>query len=249
MSYTFARSAIIALALMVGAAGVHAEGRLLLAGAELRNQGAYYTYLGTILPLPGNNQLGNGWVQRYWLDLFGYNYLKDDVRIDAHARGLEAAIGYQRSPQWGSWGVYVGLRYQNTSLSPFDPDSKIRGNQLLPKIQGEITVPFASTWQFSGIASYIPTATDLRTNLNAMDTRSIDGYWLRARMLKTLANSHFIGPELIFQGDPNYNATKLGVVYGNITLASKLSMNLRGGYHWQSNHNSPYAGVEFIYEY
>lgn len=226
-----------------------ADGRLLLAGAEVRNQGAYYAYLGTILPLPGNNRLGDGWVQRYWLDLVGYNYKKDEERIDANARGLEAAIGYQKSPQWGSWGVYLGLRYQNTSLSPFDPDSKVRGNQLLPKVQAEITVPFASSWQFSGIASYIPTATDLRTNVSAMDTRSIDGYWFRVRVLKTLANTHVVGPELIFQGDPNYNATKIGVVYGNIGIANKLAMNLRAGFHSQKDHNSPYAGVEFIYEY
>jgi hypothetical protein len=207
----------------------HAEGRLLLGGAEIRKEGAYYGYLGALLPLPGNNALGNGWVQRYWLDSFSYNYDTTE-RINATAYGAEAALGYQRSDGRGrSWGAYVGLRYQNTILQPFDPGSDVKGVQFWPRAQVEGETPVTGRWRANGIASV---------------TLGIQGYFLRGRLLYALNESLLVGPEVVAQGDPNYTAQKLGAVLGGLRLTDRLFVNLHAGYHFQSGQDSPYAGVE-----
>jgi hypothetical protein len=210
-------------------APAHADGRLLLGGAEIRREGAYYAYFGALLPFPGNNHLGNGWVQRYWLDSFSYNYDTTE-RITATAYGAEAALGYQRSDDQGrSWGAYGGFRYQNTILKPFDPGSEVQGVQFWPRAQLEGDAPLSGRWRANGIASV---------------TLGIQGYYLRGRLLRGLRDGPQIGPELILQGDPNYSAQRLGAVLGGLRLTNRLFMNLHAGYHFQTGQDSPYVGVE-----
>jgi hypothetical protein len=87
-------------------------------------------------------------------------------------------------------------------------------------------------WRAAGIATYV---------------FSLDGYWLRARLLYLLKAGQQIGVEAIAQGDPNYDAQKLGLVYAGVTLGERWVLNTRVGYHFQSAANSPYAGIELAY--
>jgi hypothetical protein len=54
------------------------------------------------------------------------------------------------------------------------------------------------------------------------------------------------------QGDPNYNAKKLGVAYGGFEIASKVFLILKAvkaGYRFQSGADSPYVDAELLGEF
>ena len=219
------------------ASGALADGRLLLAGTELRPEGERYAYLGAIMPLPGDNALGRGWVQRYWVDAVRYSYEVsnpalygvDRQRIRGSVTGLEAAVGYMF--QAGDLGVagYAGVRHADTTLSPDDPGSRIRGAKLWPKFQLEVNKPLASRWRSENIASYVV---------------GLDGYWLRSRLMHTTHLGHDAGPELVLVGDRDFRALKLGMTYGGIRPTPDLSVSFRGGIHLQTEATGPYVGVD-----
>jgi hypothetical protein len=219
------------------AGGALADGRLLLAGTELRPEGERYAYLGAIMPLPGDNRLGKGWVQRYWVDAVRYSYEVsnpglygvDRQRIRGSVTGLEAAVGYMF--QAGDLGVagYVGVRHADTTLSPDDPGSRIRGAKLWPKFQLEVNKPLASRWRSENIASYVV---------------GLDGYWLRSRLMHTTNVGHDAGPEVILVGDRDFRALKLGMTYGGLRPTPDLSVSFRGGIHLQEQATGPYVGVD-----
>ncbi len=221
----------------LAASGASADGRLLLAGTELRPQGERYAYLGAILPLPGDNQLGRGWVQRYWVDAVRYSYEVsnpglygvDRQRIRGSVTGLEAAVGYMF--QVGDLGVagYAGVRHADTTLSPDDPGSRIRGAKLWPKFQLEVNKPLASRWRSENIASYVV---------------GLDGYWLRSRLMHTTSVGHDAGPEVVLVGDRDFRALKLGMTYGGLRPTPDLAVSFRGGIHLQEEATGPYVGID-----
>ena len=116
-------------------------------------------------------------------------------------------------------------------MSPPDPGNGASGDQLYLKGQLEGEVGLSQNWRTNGIAAY---------------TFGQNGYWLRARLLRNLKGPKFIGPEVIVQGDPTYNAEKLGVVYGGLEPFTGVFVNVKGGYRFQSGADSPYIGVEVI---
>ncbi len=130
--------------------------------------------------------------------------------------------------------MYLGVRYSNAHLSPDDPGAALSGQQVFPKGQVEGETLLSPTWRIAGIAAY---------------TFILDGYWTRLRVLRSLADTRFIGPEVVAQGDPDYSALKLGVVFGGIPLSSKVFLNVKGGYRWQSGADSPYIGAELVGEF
>jgi hypothetical protein len=92
-------------------------------------------------------------------------------------------------------------------------------------------VGFAQHWRANGIAAY---------------TFGENGYWVRARLLRNLKWTQFIGAEAIVQGDPTYTAQKIGVVYAGLQPFNGVFLNLKAGYRFQSGADSPYVGVEVI---
>ena len=226
------RRALACCALLALAAKALADDRLWIVTGEAARSD-YYFSLGTIIPLPGST-LGNGWMQRYWADTFTYSYLSGPQEIRADVWGAEAMLGYAASRPGLSGALYLGGRYSNAHLSPDDPSSELNGNQLFGKAQAEGNVSFTQRLRGEGIVSYL---------------FDLDGYWTRARLLYTLDKSMFVGPELIFQGDPNYTARKLGVALGGIQVLPKTWITFKAGYRWQSGQNAVYGGVELVGEY
>jgi hypothetical protein len=190
----------------------------------------YYFGGGLLIPFP-RSHLGQGWVQRYWLDTFTYSYEAGTQQIDSSVWGAEAMLGYQASRPGLSGALYLGVRYSDAHLSPDDPGSALRGQQWFPKAQVEGEAMLSQTWRANAIAAY---------------TLILDGYWTRFRLLRGLTGTKFLGPELVVQGDPNYSALKLGAVFGGIPLSSRVSLNVKGGYRWQSGADSPYIGAELV---
>jgi hypothetical protein len=225
---------ILTGALLILLAGsVHADDRLwILTGDVYKDD--YYFGGGLIIPFWGNNHLGNGWVQRYWLDTFSYTYDAGGRDIDANVFGAEAMVGYQASRPGLSGAAYFGVRYSNAHLSPDDPGGALRGEQFWPKAQLEGEAQLSPAWRLNGIVAY---------------TFILDGYWTRLRLLYGLSGGKYIGPEVVVQGDPNYNAQKIGVAFGGIEIASKVFLTLKGGYRFQSGADSPYIGAELVGEF
>lgn len=207
-----------------------AQERIMLTGVEV-SRDSQYAYLGAVLPLPGN-RLGQGFVQRYWLDYDAYRYEKlPQQYIDTRVAGGEAALGYQQSSASGWWGAYLGARYANTRLSPNDPDNDDRGWRLRAKLQFEGETEIGAGWRANGIAS------NLVGDAN---------YWVRLRLHTLLRNQWHVGPEVIVQGDSNYSAYKVGAFFGNIKLGASSALTLKAGVSNPADEPaSLYVGAEF----
>jgi hypothetical protein len=219
--------------LLVGlatATAINAEERLFLMCGEY-SDAAYYTYAGVILPGPGREN-GRGWLQRYWVDGFGYEYDGGPGRVEATAYGAEAALGYGASSESG-WATFsVGARFTNTDLSPDDPTATARGKQWGAKFQVEGERDLAPSWRAGGIASY---------------TVGQDSYWARGRVMRRLDESQALGAEFIANGNTEADATAAGVVYALQPKASRWSVSLKAGYRFQQDADGAYGGLEFGY--
>lgn len=221
---------LLASLLLTMNAPAWAQDGIALAGVEASRDNRY-AYLGTVLPLPGS-QLGQGYVQRYWLDYVAYRYEKTpQLEIDTRISGAEAALGYQRSNASGWWGAYLGARYANTRLRPDDPDNDDRGRRLRAKLQFEGETDMTAGWRINGIASHLVGDAN---------------YWARLRLQTQLRNQWRVGPEVLVQGDSNYSAYKVGAFVGNIELGASTALTLKAGVNKpEDDPASAYVGAEF----
>jgi hypothetical protein len=216
---------------LVGAVAGRADDRLLLAGGEY-SDAAYYSYVGMILPGPGKRENGRGFVQRYWLDSFGYQYDGAPGLVKASAYGAEAALGYGASSPAG-WATFsIGARYTNTDLSPNDPSATARGQQWGAKFQLEGERQLSDDWRAGGIASY---------------TAGQDGYWARARLMHRSDGPVALGGEVIANGNQEAHSTALGAVLTVQPRASRWSVSVKAGYRFQTDADGAYGGLEFGY--
>ena len=224
------RGLLVAALGLVAAGAVNAEERIFLAGGEYSDV-AYYTYAGLIVPGPGREN-GRGFLQRYWVDRFGYEYDGAPGRVEADAFGAEAALGYGASSTAGWWTVSLGLRYTNTDLSPDDRSASARGSQLGGKIQLELDQAVAPTWRVGAIASY---------------SNQQDGYWGRLRVMHQATTSTSLGVEFVANGNDEADSTATGLVLGFRPADSKWSVSLKAGYRFQDEDDGAYGGLEFGY--
>lgn len=221
---------LLASLLSAGVASAWAQEGVILTGVTTSRDNQY-AYLGTVLPIFGQH-LGQGWVQRYWLDYVAYPYEKlPSLNIDTEVTGVEAALGYQQSSANSWWGAYMGARYANTRLSPVDLGNENRGGKLRLKLQAEGETELGAGWRINGNASHLV---------------GDPNYWVRLRVQTMLKNQWHIGPELIVQGDSNYSAYKVGAFLGNIKIGKSSALMLIAGVRKPENDAaSPYAGAEF----
>ena len=223
-----ARAIAVSLVLsLMASASAAAEDRYFLAGGELARQ-ADYSYVGLVLPGP-MREGGRGFMQRYWLDRFGYEYDGAPGRVKARAHGAEAALGYGASSAAGWWSVYLGLRYTDTTLTPDDPSAKARGSQTGLKLQGEADQQIASAWRAGAIVSYVSKQ---------------DAYWSRLRLMHSTTSATAWGVEAIAAGNSESRWRAAGLVL-SLQPAKDWSVALKTGYRAQSGEgDGAYGGVE-----
>jgi Cellulose biosynthesis protein BcsS len=219
-------SSLLVGALLLPGAVVAGE-RLLLAGGEA-GADSYYTYMGVVLPGPGREG-GRGFLQRYWVDAFGYQYEGGPGTIEADAYGLEAALGYGTSTDRGWVSAYAGLRYTDTDLSPDDPSAEARGSQagLKVDVQGEREI--VPGWRGNAIASW---------------ANQQHAYWTRGRLMRALSQGQAVGGEVIFGGNDESRAKSLGLVFTIQPASQPWSVGLKAGYRSESDTEGAYAGIE-----
>jgi len=185
-----------------------------LTGVELGANRNIYAFAGAIAPLTSDTGLGQGWVQRYWLDWLEYRYDSDGEEISAQAPGVSALLGYQRSNSKGFWAGYAGVGYRNTTLSPDRPDAEVRG----PKAACNCS----ERW----IAA-LPKAGACRAGASVvwagqlLDARQISAQLFHGLLLAG-GGGHF-------QGDPDYHATKVGLVLDEWGVGKGVTANFKLG--------------------
>ncbi|MDE2089420.1 MAG: glycosyltransferase [Gammaproteobacteria bacterium] len=207
----------------------HAEG-LWLGGVQVGGQGSAYVYTGLLAPLPGST-LSQGFVQRYWIDGVRYRYSGAPGTIQATAPGAEVALGYTHATAQGYYGLYLGVGYRDTRLSPDDPSASVRGGQWSLDPQVQVEQALAPDWKVNGIASY------------AFGPQS---YWLRGRLLRAAWGRHWFGPELIVEGNKDYHALQVGLVSLGWEPAPKLQLGVAAGVRIPQRplSDTAYVGVE-----
>lgn len=234
---TRARASVL-LAGLIGAVspGLGGEARadergIVLAGAQ--GSGATgYGYAGWLAPWPGY-RLGAGPVYRLWIDYLRYEYPLGPTTIEAKGPGAEAALGYLGTRGDLAWGVYAGAVYRDTSLSPDDPDNRAGGGRLGARLQGELGQPLGAGWRWSGIASYETTGS---------------GYWARARLLRNVDGPVAVGPELVVQGSPDYDAQQAGIAVVGLPLGADAGAGFAiGAQRSATDTVRLYIGVEFAF--
>lgn len=227
-----ARHVMLGLLACAGSAIVEADDRLLLAGGEY-SDAAYYAYTGVVLPGPGRED-GQGFLQRYWLDRFGYEYDGGPGRVEARAWGAEAALGYGASSAAGWWSAYLGVRYTDTDLTPDDPSAEARGSQVGGKIQLEAERALSAAWRASAIVSY---------------ANQQNGYWGRARLMHGQTRARAFGVEFVASGNDEVDSTATGLVFTASPVDSRWSASLKAGYRFQDEGDGAYGGLEFGYRF
>ncbi len=204
-----------------------------LTGGEVAGDGNAYAFAGAIKPLGRGSKLGQGWVQRYWLDWAGYRFDVGGEEIRARAPGVSAAVGYQRGIAGGYMAGYVGLGYRDTRLSPDKPQVKARGGQSSFQMLGEIDRRINDQWRFTGAAhlAFGP-----------------DSYWTRAKFLfPTASGPYWRGVEIVFQGDSDYRAVKAGYVLDEWRIGRGVNANFKLGIlKTEGLATRAYAGIEFV---
>jgi hypothetical protein len=231
-------SLVIAAVLWVAAGLVcpklsHAREWLGLTGAEMAEQGSAYAFAGAIVPFGSDAVLGQGWVQRYWLDWVEYRFNSEGEQVRARAPGFSASLGYQNSDGTGSWAVYAGAGYRDTDLTPDRPNAKVRDAQSALLLLAETDRRFAEAWRFNGAIQY---------------SAGPDSYWSRAKFLRKSSSATFwLGVEIIFQGDPDYKAYKLGLVLDELPVSSRVNLNFKlGAVKTKGLETDAYAGIELV---
>jgi hypothetical protein len=197
--------------LIWGLSSARAE-NLLLGGAEASSD-TQYAFLAAIVPFPGND-LGNGFVQRYWLEGLQYEYESNDRVIEAEADGVEAAVGYQKSHAGGYVAAWLGLYYKDTDLSPDDPTARVRGAQLRARTQLEADQKLGSLWRTNAIASYVWVQ---------------EAYWGRLRLLRNVRGQIWAGIEGVAHGDPDYKGKQVALVLTGLEPAPRTSLGVKVG--------------------
>jgi hypothetical protein len=211
----------------------HAREWLGLTGAEMAEQGSAYAFAGAIVPFGSDTVLGQGWVQRYWLDWVEYRFNSEGEQVRARAPGFSASLGYQNSDGTGSWAAYVGAGYRDTDLTPDRPNAKVRDAQSALLLLAETDHRFAEAWRFNGAIQY---------------SAGPDSYWSRAKFLRKSPSATFwLGMEIVFQGDPDYKAYKLGLVLDELPVSSRVNLNFKlGAVKTKGLETDAYAGIELV---
>ena len=207
---------------------VSAADNMFLTGAEVTSASSAYLYVGTSLPLPAST-LAKGYVFHIWADYLIYDYKAGSVTIDAEVHSLSGSIGYHDSGVDYWWNARAGIIQSDTSLSPDDSGNESSGLETGIKLQLEGEKQLTA---------------DSKINANIAFVSKRSAYWARVRYLMRNDDETYHGPEIIFQGDANYEAQQLGWVLTQMRLNNDWDVGVKAGLRLDDGEVSEYVGIE-----
>ena len=92
-------------------------------------------------------------------------------------------------------------------------------------------------------------AADLRLNANASYLFGLDAYWTRLRLFYPLGRGLRIGPEVIRQGDEDYQAGQIGLVLDGLRLEQANLAVKAGVSRLEGEGSTGYVGFELGYDW
>ena len=180
------------VAAMYASSPAKADVATLFAGASFKEDSAY-GYGGGVAAL--NGDLGkDGFLVRAIVGGGAYEYQSGAVTIDGKTLQVDGMVGYQLFLAPVRLSAYAGVNYQDHDLTPADPLNSTSGGQTGFKMQGELETMDASPLYVSAIGSY---------------STANDSYWARGRAGMGLFSTT-VGPEIVFDGNDEYDAQRYG---------------------------------------
>jgi hypothetical protein len=192
--------------------GSETKGNVIFTGIDA-NRGSFYAFAGTIVAL--NGDLGrDGLAVRAYTGTVGFD-------LDpGEGRGWQAdlMLGYLFNRKGYSGGIFVGVDYQNFTLSPDDPTAPVRGTEIGAKIVGNLTSADELPYHYSLQGAY---------------STAFNSYWARARIGLNRSGVTF-GPEVIVVGSDSFDAHRLGgfTTFKFERLRTPIELTLSAGYHF-----------------
>ena len=213
----------------------HAVEMASFAGGEIDGRGQGFSYIGADLTQRLNKNVAvSGRIVPNYLT---YKYYSGNNLIRAKSPGLAAVAGLKLSLDQTTLGLFGGMEFRDTTLSPDDQTAKVRGNTTAGLVQGEF-----DTW--------FPT----RTNLNVMASYSgtDDFFYERGRVKQQVCNLDFrkpnnisVGLEQFYGRNADYDQAGGGLLLEVYNIPMKFALILRGGYKHDSTFgNGSYGGLE-----
>jgi hypothetical protein len=195
--------------------GGETQGNVIFTGIDA-NRGSFYAFAGTIVAL--NGDLGrDGLAVRAYTGTVGFDLDPGD------GRGWQAdlMLGYLFNRKEYSGGIFVGVDYQNFSLSPDDPTAPVRGTEVGAKIAGNLTSADDLPYHYSLQGAY---------------STAFNSYWARARIGLNRSGVTF-GPEAIVVGSDSFDAHRLGgfITFKIDALRTPIELTLSAGHHFVSD--------------
>jgi cellulose biosynthesis protein BcsS len=215
-----ARVAVIAAALALVPAA-RAGSILGLTGVDVSAH-SLYGYAGAIATLKGGAD-ESGPLVRVWWDRLTYDFQGAPGKVDASSWGDSASLGWQHAYASGMVSGYAGIDSRNTKLTP-SVASKSAGEHTGARFELDVDHRINGDWRFNQIGSYVTANAD---------------YWTRTQLLHALKDGLVVGPEMIWMGNPDYDAHRFGAAVMGIPIYKSLKAAIDAGY--DKNSSEPAA--------
>ena len=201
---------------------------------------AWYSYLGANYALNGDKST-DGFLLHGMFGYGGYEYDTLLGGVDADLTELDLGIGYQ----WFTSGHRISLigayNYVDHDLSGAPADiaaNDSEGEESGFKAKVDIWNTDASEYLYGITATY---------------ATSNDDYWTRALVARNMG-CYFLGPEVIFQGNEEYEEYRVGLAVAGLKLGC-ADVGLSVGYAWAdpdqgtSDQDSLYGTIHLSFDF
>jgi len=205
------------------------------AGGEFDGHGQGFSYLGVDVSqkVYQNISLSGRLIPNY----LTYKFYSGGHLVRADSPGFYSVGGIKLSWDKTKLGVFGGIEYRDTDLTPDVRGAKVRGSTLAGVVQGEFD-------------SWLPSRTNL--NLYTSFSGTDNFFYERGRIKQQVTNLDFKGPYTINAGveqiigrNPDFHQEGAGLILELYHIRQKVSVAVRGGFKHDSTFgNGIYGGLE-----
>jgi hypothetical protein len=208
----------------------------LFGGGEIDTRGQGFSMIG--VDMTHKMREGFSLSARLAPNYLTYKYKSGGQLIRAHSPGIYAVGGIKLSGEKTDLGLFGGVEYRYTNLTPDVRSAKVRGDSFAGLVQGELEHRLSHITHLNVFGSY--SATDRF-------------FYEKAKIKRQITNLNFSKPNTIHLGfeefygrNPDFRMVGGGLFFEIYNILRKLSFTLHAGYKHDSTFGSgAYGGVEF----